>query len=260
MQYLHSEGKTTKKCECLLVESMLERNSPAINPIENTTKSSLEIIKETQKSQEKNLNSSSFTYEQNQKLEVLEKYVDGKKLDEQKSTFGRLRVLTAPPMSVHELTVGEGHSQTNENEQNFATACTNTGIPGNTLSSKHINQHGQALTMVSMPPVNRRSVTSTNLRPSSSGGGSSSIQKFNSGSTCFGPSVTMSNAARSSGGDHSVTQFALIDDENVSALQQVTKGGALTLASQWKSQFEDSEDTTDNEWNREPQVNNISEP
>ncbi|XP_044573596.1 tau-tubulin kinase homolog Asator isoform X2 [Drosophila ananassae] len=251
--YLHSEGKTTKKCECLLVESMLERNSPAINPIENTTKSSLEIIKETQKSQEKNLNSSSFTYEQNQKLEVLEKYVDGKKLDEQKSTFGRLRVLTAPPMSVHELTVGEGHSQTNENEQNFATACTNTGIPGNTLSSKHINQHGQALTMVSMPPVNRRSVTSTNLRPSSSGGGSSSIQKFNSGSTCFGPSVTMSNAARSSGGDHSVTQFALIDDENVSALQQVTKGGALTLASQWKSQFDDSEDTTDNEWNREPQ-------
>lgn len=49
-------------------------------------------------------------------------------------------------------------------------------------------------------------------------------------------------------GDHSITQFALMDDENVSALQQITKGGGgLTLASQWKSQFDDSEET-DNEW------------
>lgn len=31
-------------------------------------------------------------------------------------------------------------------------------------------------------------------------------------------------------------------------------GGALTLASQWKSQFDDSEETTDNEWKHEPQV------
>jgi hypothetical protein len=55
--------------------------------------------------------------------------------------------------------------------------------------------------------------------------------------------------------DNSVTQFAFIDDENVSALQQVTRGGggALTLASQWKSQFDDSEGTTDNEWKQEPQ-------
>ncbi|XP_059609847.1 tau-tubulin kinase homolog Asator isoform X2 [Phlebotomus argentipes] len=53
--------------------------------------------------------------------------------------------------------------------------------------------------------------------------------------------------------DHSVTQFAVIDDENVSALQQITRGGAaLTLASQWKSQFDDSEETTDNEWRQEP--------
>lgn len=39
-------------------------------------------------------------------------------------------------------------------------------------------------------------------------------------------------------------------------LNQVTRGGgALTLASQWKSQFDDSEETTDNEWKQEPQVN-----
>ena len=47
--------------------------------------------------------------------------------------------------------------------------------------------------------------------------------------------------------DFSITQFAQIDDDNVSAIQQVTKGGGITLASQWKSQFDDSEGT-DNEW------------
>lgn len=34
-------------------------------------------------------------------------------------------------------------------------------------------------------------------------------------------------------------------------LLQVTKGGALTLVSLWKSQFDDSEETTDNEWKQE---------
>ncbi|KAI5637038.1 protein kinase domain-containing protein [Phthorimaea operculella] len=53
------------------------------------------------------------------------------------------------------------------------------------------------------------------------------------------------------GADQSYTQFAVMDDENVSALQQVTKGGALTLVSLWKSQFDDSEETTDNEWKQE---------
>ncbi|XP_066945982.1 uncharacterized protein Asator isoform X3 [Macrobrachium rosenbergii] len=46
--------------------------------------------------------------------------------------------------------------------------------------------------------------------------------------------------------DLSITQFAVADDDNVS--QPATKGGGcgLTLASQWKSQFDDSEET-DNE-------------
>ncbi|XP_075218834.1 tau-tubulin kinase asator isoform X3 [Lycorma delicatula] len=61
--------------------------------------------------------------------------------------------------------------------------------------------------------------------------------------------------------DASVTQFAVMDDENVSAMQQVTRGG-LTLASQWKSQFDDSEETTDNEWKAEnmpsPEHKNVS--
>ncbi|XP_046811886.1 tau-tubulin kinase homolog Asator isoform X2 [Lucilia cuprina] len=105
---------------------------------------------------------------------------------------------------------------------------------------------------VPVPPPARRSYTSTNLRPSSVAG---STQRLNS-SVCGSGTATIATARGSAGGgDHSITQFALIDDENVSALQQVTKGGgALTLASQWKSQFDDSEDTTDNEWKQEAQV------
>ncbi|KAH8283410.1 hypothetical protein KR054_010834 [Drosophila jambulina] len=177
------------------------------------------------------------------------------------ATFGRLRVLTAPPMSVHELTVSQQGSidlPSIKQEQNAPLTTGNLANSGNSSSTKFaLNLHGQMLNIANMPPVNRRSVTSTNLRPSSSGGGgasgtTSSIQRINSGSTTTGGG----NTARSTltgDRDHSVTQFALIDDENVSALQQVTKGGAVTLASQWKSQFDDSEDTTDNEWNREPQ-------
>ncbi|KAL7288542.1 hypothetical protein TKK_0017284 [Trichogramma kaykai] len=50
--------------------------------------------------------------------------------------------------------------------------------------------------------------------------------------------------------DFSFTQFAQIDDDNLSAIQQITKGGGVTLGSQWKSQFDDSEGT-DNEWKPE---------
>lgn len=52
--------------------------------------------------------------------------------------------------------------------------------------------------------------------------------------------------------DASYTQFAVMEDDNISAMQQVTRGGGggLTLASQWKSQFDDSEET-DNEWKAE---------
>lgn len=86
--------------------------------------------------------------------------------------------------------------------------------------------------------VSRRTCT----RPSSM---TSSSQRVNSGGA----------NARGSCCDHSITQFAFMDDENISALQQMTKGyGVLTLASQWKSHFDDSEDITDNEWIQEAQV------
>ncbi|XP_023244153.1 uncharacterized protein LOC111642093 isoform X3 [Centruroides sculpturatus] len=45
--------------------------------------------------------------------------------------------------------------------------------------------------------------------------------------------------------DISITQFALADDDNISALQQVTKGAAaaMTLVSKWQASFDDSEET-----------------
>lgn len=49
--------------------------------------------------------------------------------------------------------------------------------------------------------------------------------------------------------DVSFTQFAVADDDNVSAMQQVTKGGgaAMTLASKWQASFDDSEETDHDE-------------
>ncbi|ACY70477.1 hypothetical protein DVIR88_6g0014 [Drosophila virilis] len=174
---------------------------------------------------------------------VGEKSSDSKRssIGDQKSTYGRLRVLAAPPIGSLEM------AKLSDQENREINAICNNGslTPKTVICPRDQMLIGLAGTTIS--PTNRRSATSTNLRLSSllsSSGGA--------GGTGSGPITT--HAKSSTAGDHSVTQFALIDDENVSALQQVTKGGgALTLASQWKSQFDDSEDTTDNEWKQEPQ-------
>lgn len=133
----------------------------------------------------------------------------------EKTTYGRLRVLTAPPTSVtnvHELAQDSAGSPKESDNLPFQY---DVKIIGGTESRKNQRRH----------------------RPNS--GSSVNLQRLNSAGT---------------NRDHSITQFALIDDENVSALQQMTKGGGgLTLASQWKSQFDDSEETTDNEFKQEPQ-------
>ncbi|TDG41137.1 hypothetical protein AWZ03_012441 [Drosophila navojoa] len=169
-------------------------------------------------------------------------------LVEQKSTYGRLRVLAAPTPALNDqenlIQNQESNGSLNHNK---SLICQREQIFGIT-------------------PTNRRSATSTNLRLSSSIGLPSSNQraaaigiisaKSNAIAAAIvsGSGTVVGTGTATAAGDHSVTQFALIDDENVSALQQVTKGGgALTLASQWKSQFDDSEDTTDNEWKQEPQ-------
>ena len=143
-------------------------------------------------------------------------------------------MLTAPPTTVHELGASETASPRDIDVSPF---------------SFDINKGGSE---------QRRAIVSATsagvggVGGSGSGGGGGSSRRSN-----LRPSSGTGSTQRLSGGnrDHSVTQFALIDDENVSALQQVTRGGgALTLASQWKSQFDDSEETTDNEWKQEPQV------
>lgn len=145
--------------------------------------------------------------------------------------------MTAPPTSVHEIAGGIGGVGTTGSEatsprDNEAAAFMFDGKSGDNPSGhgSRRSASGGGIISASGASTNRRS----NLRSSS---GCGSTQRLSGGNR-----------------DHSVTQFALIDDDNVSALQQVTKAGALTLASQWKSQFDDSEETTDNEWKQETQV------
>jgi len=59
--------------------------------------------------------------------------------------------------------------------------------------------------------------------------------------TGAGPKSSMKYRSVSTYGDNSVTQMAMMDDDNVSAA--ITHGGAggVTLHSRWKSQFDDSE-------------------
>lgn len=75
-------------------------------------------------------------------------------------------------------------------------------------------------------------------RMNSSGGGRTTSFKFrNTGMT----SSTLGT------GDNSITQMAMMDDDNLSAAITHGGGGGLTLHSRWKSQFDDSEGCSDNE-------------
>lgn len=121
-----------------------------------------------------------------------------------------------------------------------------------TLPKTHINQ-GRVTAPQLILCSNRRSASQIDAHPRDSiqvkKGGKIRVPS-NWGSTQR-LSVLRASGAKTIGEEHSVTQYAVIDDDNVSA---VGKGGgaAVTLASQWKSQFDDSEET-DNEWKGENQ-------
>ncbi|XP_008202443.1 tau-tubulin kinase homolog Asator isoform X2 [Nasonia vitripennis] len=156
------------------------------------------------------------------------------------ATFARLRVMTTP-----ETTPGESPSpriQPDVDASYCSYDLTNTKNLGN-QSPRFITPVGRCSTMPSIPftEMMKKQITVTEQReplrrePKRR---SESRQQARSG-------------GRAAARDCSITQFAQIDDDNVSALQQVTRGGGgLTLASQWKSQFDDSEET-DNEWKAE---------
>ncbi|XP_055373380.1 uncharacterized protein DDB_G0283357 isoform X2 [Condylostylus longicornis] len=163
--------------------------------------------------------------------------------NKQEKSYGRLRMLTASQQQqqqssgMQDMNVASETGSPRDNDGPFSFDINNKSNDlrnhRNRADSNTIGSIGQISTGGGSSGGNS-GVRRPNLRPSSATGSTQRLSGCNR--------------------DHSVTQFALIDDENVSALQQVTKGGgALTLASQWKSQFDDSEETTDNEWKQEPQ-------
>lgn len=94
---------------------------------------------------------------------------------------------------------------------------------------------GSRGTPVGTPPVDQKFDKDQSIGGGNSGGGGRKDHKHRR----FHPT----NRAKYHR-DLSVTQFAVAEDDAVSALQQITKGGgAITLVSQWKSQFDDSEET-----------------
>uniref|UniRef100_A0A182YCK9 Uncharacterized protein n=1 Tax=Anopheles stephensi TaxID=30069 RepID=A0A182YCK9_ANOST len=111
-------------------------------------------------------------------------------------------------------------------------------------SQKHHDQHGQSASL------QRQSLTL----------GGKSLRSYGSSTTAT------SNNNKYGGGrnddkscrDYSITQHAIIDDDNASQHQTPKYQGALTLASQWKSQFDDSDDSTDGLWKGEQHSENAS--
>ncbi|XP_052131767.1 tau-tubulin kinase homolog Asator, partial [Frankliniella occidentalis] len=178
------------------------------------------------------------------------------------ATFGRLRVVTAPATCVQDL----GNPKLPSNGSVAADGETASG-PAQTPGSNTPGASTPADVELPSPRV-RESTTeadySYDTKPeSSAGGGAGGSPVTDQREPLRERSASREHRQRRAvsasrpvsckfnNRDASFTQFAVIDDDNVSALQQVTRGGGgLTLASQWKSQFDDSEET-DNEWRGE---------
>ncbi|KAK6633702.1 hypothetical protein RUM44_004309 [Polyplax serrata] len=149
------------------------------------------------------------------------------------ATYGRSRVATAPPTCVQELkssTDNIDHLDSTNQQSDFPTSPRlREPVTDFDFSFQPTKPNSNSPVTESREPFKERSSRLRRL-------GSSNVRPI---------SCKLNNR------DCSITQFAVIDDENVSALQQVTRGGGgITLASQWKSQFDDSEET-DNEWKGE---------
>lgn len=148
-----------------------------------------------------------------------------------------------------------GVSTTEKLEKEVTDAVRTTPAPSPERNMKEATSNSNITGTITRPE--RQSVPPCKSRATNSGEGSSprviaDVDSVHS-DTHFKRGVR--RTANRNRADQSFTQFAVMDDENVSALQQVTKGGALTLVSMWKSQFDDSEETTDNEWKEKLEVN-----
>lgn len=176
------------------------------------------------------------------------------------ATFGRLRVVTAPATCVQdlgkaaELDRGDGDGVTDDDkiaaqhDPNNPLALQSSELPSPRIREATTEPDGsyysyeatKAGMLGSSPVTDQREPLKERTKEHR-------VRRFHSS----GGSSGRPGMCKTNNRDTSITQFAVIDDDNVSALQQVTRGGGgLTLASQWKSQFDDSEET-DNEWKGE---------
>ncbi|XP_021963759.1 tau-tubulin kinase homolog Asator isoform X2 [Folsomia candida] len=135
---------------------------------------------------------------------------------------------------------------------------------GEGLSMCSIDPDGDPQVHPTTPPTTGKE-SSLNPPPSSSAGRRSSHglsrSRSGRGSRPFSHPHSSSHYGGGksvAGGDQSITQFAEMEDGGMSAHGQITRGGGggglLTMASQWKSQFDDGDDQTDNEWRAAEQL------
>ncbi|XP_063219538.1 tau-tubulin kinase homolog Asator [Bacillus rossius redtenbacheri] len=162
------------------------------------------------------------------------------------STFGRLRVVTAPASCAHDVGK-EAEDEGSPAPQRSSPQPPLSELPSPRFREATTEPDGSYYSYDAIKCGVIGSSPVTDREPLKERGKDHRIRRLHSS----GDSSRRPISSKMNNRDASVTQFAVIDDDNVSALQQMTKGGGgLTLASQWKSQFDDSEET-DNEWKGE---------
>lgn len=171
----------------------------------------------------------------------------------------RLRILTAPPVNIKDFassidSLQQQHSQANE-ITNFSEAKSKLKTEADEVSCTPGDGQltgGIGATNGQQSTTDGGQPNSLNQRQSLHLGGKS-LRSFATQSAKY-RSLADDKSCR----DFSITQHAIIDDENASQHQTPKYQGALTLASQWKSQFDDSDDSTDGLWKGEQHSENAS--
>lgn len=174
----------------------------------------------------------------------------------------RLRILTAPPVNIKDFassidaSLHQQHSQANDLNLSEATrAKLNQKVDGDDISCTPGlgTADGQSPGTCGPDSLQQGLGNSQLTQRQSLHLGGKSLRSFATQSAKY-RSVADDKSCR----DYSITQHAIIDDDNASQHQTPKYQGALTLASQWKSQFDDSDDSTDGLWKGEQHSENAS--
>lgn len=179
----------------------------------------------------------------------------------------RLRILTAPPVNIKDFassidsSLHQQHSQANDLNLSEATraklkmssAANNADGDDVSCTPGMGNTDGQSPGTCGPDSLQQGLANSQMTQRQSLHLGGKSLRSFATQSAKY-RSVADDKSCR----DYSITQHAIIDDDNASQHQTPKYQGALTLASQWKSQFDDSDDSTDGLWKGEQHSENAS--